>query len=153
MCNIIYFFSKLALCLFPHYLFKQQTVRRKEWNCALIRCRQQKSPDVWKGNHPSFFFYIESLAPCRSRPSPAWHLNAVFWAQSWRCCGFRLNAERGEPEWGEGTAEQIMWIIIPGQRPDEQETLTHHDLTAARRPLRQEMHKETGGGEEDGAGF
>lgn len=38
-----------------------------------------------------------------------------------------------------------MWIIIPGQRPDEQETLTHHDLTAARRPLRQEMHKETGG--------
>lgn len=36
-----------------------------------------------------------------------------------------------------------MWIIIPGQRPDEQETLTHHDLTAARRPLRQEMHEET----------
>lgn len=36
-----------------------------------------------------------------------------------------------------------MWIIIPGQRLDEQETLTHHDLTAARRPLRQEIHKET----------
>lgn len=62
---------------------------------------------------------------------------------------FRSNAdgggERGERE--KGTVQQIMWIIIPGQRLDERETLTHHALMQPGTPV------ETNGGEREKQGW
>lgn len=46
-----------------------------------------------------------------------------------------------------GTVQQIMWIIIPGQQPDERETLTHHALMQPGTPV------QTNGGEREKQGW
>lgn len=44
-----------------------------------------------------------------------------------------------------GRAEQIMWIIIPGQRPDEPETLTKLTTALLRRSGRKDTVWDEGG--------
>ena len=61
-----------------------------------------------------------------------------------------LNAERekgksgGEKE--KSTVEEIMWIIIPGQRLDEQGTLTHQVLKQPRTPTKEGRQRSRAGG-------
>lgn len=45
---------------------------------------------------------------------------------SLQCYSDQMLKEKEET--AKGTVQQIMWIIIPGQRLDEPETLTHHAL-------------------------
>ncbi len=63
------------------------------------------------------------------------------------CYSDQMLTLREKEEREEGTVQQIMWIIIPGQRLDERETLTHHVLMQAGTPV------ETNGGEREKQGW